>query len=329
MSKINKEMIVITGAYGFIGSCMIQLLNELGIENIIAVDDFNRPEKATNLEHKKFDQKIDREEFVDYLNQNGNEISAIYHLGARTDTAEFDYEIFEKLNIQYTKDIWNACVKFQIPLLYASSAATYGDGELGFDDAHNIVDDLKPLNPYGESKNVVDQWILKQTEFPPFWAGVKFFNVYGPNESHKERMASVIFHTFRQIKKTGAMKLFQSHRPDFGDGEQSRDFVYVKDVVKMCHFLIDKQPQNGLYNIGTGKARSFKDLASNTFTAQGLEPDISFIPTPEDIRDKYQYFTEANMSKLEQAGYDLSSTHSLEDGIKDYVQNYLMKDVKW
>jgi ADP-L-glycero-D-manno-heptose 6-epimerase len=198
-------------------------------------------------------------------------------------------------------------------------------GEHGYHDDHELVEKLKPLNPYGESKNEFDKWVLKQTSFPPFWAGLKFFNVYGPNEYHKGRMASVIFHAFYQIKETGKVKLFRSHHPQFKDGEQLRDFIYVKDVVDVIHFLMEQKPPSGLYNVGTGKARTFLDLAKSTFSALDLKPKIELIDTPADIRDKYQYFTEADMSKLRKAGYKKPFT-TLEKGIDDYVKNYLLPE---
>lgn len=234
-----------------------------------------------------------------------------------------DVNIFDQLNLNYSKQVWQFCSKYQIPLVYASSAATYGDGSLGFDDSHDLCAKLQPLNPYGKSKNDFDIWALSQKDAPPFWAGLKFFNVYGPNEYHKGRMASVIFHCFNQIQENGGMKLFRSHRPDFNDGEQSRDFIYVKDLLNVIDFLIEKQPQNGIYNLGTGKARSFLDLVNNTFHAMDIKPNIQFIDTPADIRESYQYFTEANMQKLKAAGYN-KDFHSLEEGIKDYVQQYLL-----
>ncbi|MCC7245354.1 MAG: NAD-dependent epimerase/dehydratase family protein, partial [Saprospiraceae bacterium] len=211
-----------------------------------------------------------------------------------------------------------------------SSAATYGLGETGYVDDHSLIPGLRPLNPYGQSKQDFDVWVLEQTTgakqaAPPHWAGFKFFNVYGPNEYHKGRMASVIMHTVRQIKATGGMKLFRSHRPDFSDGGQSRDFIYVKDVVDVLLFFMEKRPENGIYNLGTGKARSFLDLAVGTFNAMHLEPNISFIDTPADIRDTYQYFTEADMSKLRSAGYH-EPFYGLEAGIEDYVQRYLLPE---
>jgi len=315
-------MIVVTGAAGFIGSCLVSRLNKAGYDNIVVVDDFSKTEKAKNLEGKTISSKVGRKDFIKWLGDFGQEVDFIFHIGARTDTTEFNKEIFDELNVNYSIDVWNACVKFNIPLVYASSAATYGLGEHGYKDDHAVISELKPLNPYGDSKNDFDKWVLQQTVHPPFWAGLKFFNVYGPNEYHKGRMASVIFHAFRQINENGGMKLFRSHNPNYADGGQLRDFVYVKDVVGVCLFLMEQKPASGIYNLGSGKARTFLDLVKNTFTSMDHEENISFIDTPIDIRDKYQYFTEADMSKLLTAGYK-DGFHSLEEGVKDYVQNYL------
>ena len=291
-------MIVVTGAAGFISSCLVSFLNEKGFNDIVVVDDFSRADKNENLNGKTLVAKVSRDEFFAWADHFKDEIDFIFHLGARTDTTEFNKQIFDELNVQYSKQMWEYCTDNKIPLVYASSAATYGLGEKGYSDDHANVEDLKPLNPYGESKNEFDKWVLKQTDTPPFWAGLKFFNVYGPNEYHKGRMASVIMHAFYQISETGQMKLFASHNPDYKDGEQLRDFVYVKDVCKVCFYLMDKRPESGIYNLGTGTARTFRALAEATFTAMGKEAKISFIPTPEDIRDKYQYFKEAKMEKL-------------------------------
>ncbi len=315
-------MIVVTGAAGFIGSALVHFLNRAGFDNVLAVDDFSRADKNKNLDNKQLSHKIERFDFLNRFDEFAPKIKFIFHLGARTDTTEFDYSIFEKLNISYTQQLWKYCVNYQIPLVYASSAATYGLGELGYKDSEDIVGELKPLNPYGRSKNEVDIWVLAQEKTPPFWAGLKFFNVYGANEYHKGRMASVIFHAFHQIQNTGSMKLFRSHHPDFEDGKQLRDFIYVKDVAQVCLFLMENQPQSGLYNLGTGQARTFLDLVKSTFKALEHPEKISFIDTPADIRDKYQYFTEANMTKLRAAGYQMPFT-SLEEGVIDYVKNYL------
>jgi len=315
-------MIVVTGAAGFIGSCLVSRLNKDGKTDLILVDDFARDEKAPNLEGKKFTEKIDRDRFVEWFQENFRKIEIVYHIGARTDTTEFNKAIFDKLNVEYSKSLWNICTEHQIPLVYASSAATYGLGEHGYSDNHEVVAKLKPLNPYGDSKNDFDKWVLAQSICPPNWYGLKFFNVYGPNEYHKGRMASVIFHAFNQISASGGMKLFRSHNPDYTDGGQLRDFVYVKDVVDVILFLGKNKPLNGLYNLGTGEARTFLDLANNTFTSLNKASNVSFIDTPADIRDKYQYFTEADMSKLRKAGYS-APFHSLEEGVADYVKNYL------
>ena len=316
-------MIVVTGAAGFIGSCLVSRLNQAGHLNIVVVDDFSKKEKDKNLEGKTILAKVGRDGFIKWLNDFGQEVDFIYHIGARTDTTEFDVEVFNKLNLNFSKEVWNACVNFSIPLVYASSAATYGLGEHGYKDDHNVIPKLTPLNPYGDSKNDFDLWVLQQKVFPPFWAGLKFFNVYGPNEFHKGRMASVIFHAFGQIGKTGGMKSFRSHNVDYSDGEQLRDFVYVKDVVEVCTYLMESRPDSGIYNLGSGVARTFLDLAKNTFKSMEVEQNISFIDTPEDIRDKYQYYTEANMQKLIDSGYDKGFT-SLEDGVADYVKNHLI-----
>ncbi len=318
-------MIVVTGAAGFIGSCLVGKLNEAGYTNIVVVDDFSKTEKAANLDGKMLLAKVGRKDFIRWLQTFGEEVEFIFHIGARTDTTEFDKSVFDELNVSYSQAVWDACIQFNIPLVYASSAATYGLGEFGYKDDHSIVSKLKPLNPYGDSKNDFDKWVLDQKQTPPFWAGLKFFNVYGPNEYHKGRMASVIFHAFNQIGETGAMKLFRSHNPEYLDGCQLRDFVYVKDVVSVCLFLMEDQPESGLYNLGSGKARTFLDLAKNTFKNMNVTEAISFIDTPIDIRDKYQYFTEADMSKLVSQGYS-KQFHTLEEGVEDYVSNYLLKE---
>ncbi len=317
-------MIVITGAAGFISSCLVAKLNLNGFSDLVLVDDFSIIAKRACWEHKKYRTLVERDVFFEWLKNNQQQVEFIFHLGARTDTTEFDTKVFDELNLNYSKKIWQACVSYNIPLVYASSAATYGAGEFGYDDDETRIKDLQPLNPYGVSKNDFDKWALLQTEKPLFWAGLKFFNVYGPNEYHKGRMASVVYHAYHQIKNTGSMKLFKSHKKEFADGEQLRDFIYVKDVVEVCYFLMHLRKHSGIYNLGTGKARTFKSLAEQTFMAMNKAVNIEFIDIPSDIRDTYQYFTEANMLKLKNIGYH-SDFYSLEDGIEDYVKNYLMQ----
>ena len=320
--SLSCSMIVVTGAAGFIGSNLIAGLNKAGYRDLVLVDDFSRPDRSRNYEGKKYTELVHRKAFSDWLSRQHRHIQMVIHLGARTDTTEFNWEVFQELNLGYSQTVFTNCVEYGLPLIYASSAATYGLGELGYSDAHQVVGELQPMNPYGRSKNEFDHWVLEQEKQPFYWAGLKFFNVYGPNEYHKGRMASVVFHAHRQIRETGGMKLFRSHRPDFGDGEQARDFIYVKDVVDVILYLMEHRPESGLYNLGTGQARTFTDLVTSTFRAMDRDPVISFIDTPEDIRDTYQYFTEAEMEKLRKAGYEAPFT-SLEDGIDDYVRNFL------
>ena len=317
-------MIVVTGAAGFIGSVMVSRLNEENFKDLVLVDDFTKTEKSANLEGKTYTEKVPRNEFFTWLKQNQKFVQFIFHIGARTDTTEFNKAIFDELNFTYSQNIWKACVEYGIPLIYASSAATYGAGELGYADDEKLIPQLKPLNPYGESKNNFDIWALKQEQKPYFWAGLKFFNVFGPNEYHKGRMASVVFHAYHQIKSTGKMKLFRSHKTGIKDGMQIRDFIYVKDVVDVLFFLMNHRKNSGIYNLGTGKARSFLDLVNSTFSAMKITPDIEFIDIPEDIRDKYQYYTEAQMEKLRTIGYEKPFT-TLEVAINDYVNNFLAK----
>ena len=320
-------MIVVTGAAGFIGSCLIKRLNADNFNAIIAVDKFDNPVKNRNLEGARIQERVERSVFHEWLDKNNELVEFIFHIGARTDTTEFNKAIFDDLNVRYTKETWTRCVAYQIPLVYASSAATYGLGEIGFDDDESKVKKLMPLNPYGWSKLEFDIWALEQKEKPFFWAGLKFFNVYGPNEYHKARMASVVWHAFNQVKDAGKMKLFRSHNPKYKDGGQLRDFVYVKDVVDVCIFLMHHRKNSGIYNLGSGNARTFLDLTKAVFKAMNKPEDISFIDTPADIRDKYQYFTEAKMEKLKRIGYDKKFV-SLEEGVADYVSNYLLKDLK-
>ena len=321
-------MIIVTGSAGFIGSCLVSKLNNKGIKDIILVDDFSNEIKNKNIQNKTYLEKVERTVFFEWLKLHHSEVEFIFHIGARTDTTEFNIAVFDELNLNYSRKMWNACSEYNIPLIYASSAATYGDGKLGYNDDQALIGKLQPLNPYGVSKNEFDKWALKQDKQPPYWFGLKFFNVFGPNEYHKGRMASVVFHAFRQADKRtgghgdGVVKLFRSHNPDYPDGGQLRDFIYVKDVIDVMYFLMDHKKDSGIYNLGTGKARTFLDLANSTFAALNLPASIEFIDTPLDIRDKYQYFTEAKMEKLRSIGYN-RTFFSLESGIEEYVQGYL------
>lgn len=317
-------MIIITGAEGFIGSCLVAGLNAAGYHDLILVDDFGMPERALNLNNKSFNAKIPRTDLAQWIDENHPLIQFIFHIGARTDTTETNEAILKELNLDYTKMLWQKCVTWGLPMVYASSAATYGGGEFGYDDTDDMLPEkLVPLNLYGKSKNDFDQWALSQQQQPYFWAGLKFFNVYGPNEYHKGRMASVVLHAFNQLNQIGEVKLFKSHHPDYKDGGQLRDFVYVKDVVNVCLFLMEHRKNSGIYNLGSGKARTFNDLTKAIFTALNKPAKIEYIDTPIDIRDKYQYFTEAKMDKLKAIGYPNAFT-SIEDGVNDYVTNYLV-----
>jgi ADP-L-glycero-D-manno-heptose 6-epimerase len=335
----KNTCIVVTGAAGFIGSCLVGYLNEKGFRKLILVDDFTRKDKSANLEGKEFLTRVNRENFFQWAGKEKPPVHFVFHLGARTDTTEFDYSILRHLNLEYSEKIWAYCTPHKIPLIYASSAATYGSGEFGYEDREDNLDRLEPLNAYGISKNEFDKWAIarKSLGAPPCWAGVKFFNVYGPNEYHKKRMASVMFHSFHQIRQTGRVRLFRSHRPEYRDGEQLRDFIYVKDLLDVLFWMMEamlteipgrgkwQTKYNGLYNLGTGIARTFADLALAVFRGLDRVPDFDYIDMPPDIRDKYQYFTQAHMDKLRALGYD-RSFYSLEAGVADYVRNFLVKN---
>ena len=319
----NKPTLVITGAAGFVGSCLLAEYARKHTHHLVAVDDFSIERKQDNFIHASQVEFIDRSLFIDWFRQHATQVEAVLHIGARTNTTEQDLALLDRLNLNYSTHIWEICTTHQIPLVYASSAATYGNGEYGYSDDHALIPSLKPMNPYGQSKRDFDLWALAQEKTPPFWAGLKFFNVYGPNEYHKGRMASVVMHTFNQIQATGTMSLFKSHRADVADGYQSRDFVYVKDVVNVIVFLLEQQPNSAIYNLGSGEANPFFDLARFTFEAMGKEPQISFIDTPIDIRETYQYYTCAGMSKLRESGYT-KAFYTLKEGVFDYVQQYLL-----
>jgi ADP-L-glycero-D-manno-heptose 6-epimerase len=320
-------MIVLTGAAGFIGSYLARKLNDYRVRDIVLVDDFSRIDKERNLEGLRYVAKIDRKDLFEVLERDyAGKIDSVFHLGARTDTTEQDKSIFDSLNLEYSKKIWNYCSAKGINLIYASSAATYGDGSLGYDDRTH-PNDLKPLNPYGESKNDFDKWVMEQTESPSYWLGLKFFNVYGPGEFHKGRMASVVYHAYRQIKEKGKVRLFRSHRDDYADGEQKRDFIYVDDIAEFIWFAYKYQPKGGLMNMGTGQARSFLDLVNAVFSSLNMEPQIEFIDTPLDIRDSYQYFTQAEMHKLNNSNYP-KPFHSLEEGVSAYIRFLVQSEEK-
>ncbi|MBU6325878.1 MAG: ADP-glyceromanno-heptose 6-epimerase [Bacteroidetes bacterium] len=315
-------MIIVTGAAGFIGSCLAGELNRMGFQDLVLVDHFTSAEKMKNLEGKKYRCLVPRDQFFDWISGKESDVEFIFHIGARTNTAEQNLELLHELNVAYSQNIWKLCCRAQIPLIYASSAATFGMGKEGFSDEPSLLSSLLPMNPYGRSKQEFDLWVMEQKEQPFFWAGFKFFNVFGPNEYHKGRMASVVFHAFRQIRETGRVKLFRSHREGIADGDQKRDFIYVKDVLRVMLHFMQHRKNSGLYNLGTGNARSFRDLALAVFQSLDTKPEIDFIDTPEDIRDTYQYFTQADTKRLIAAGYHSGFT-ALETAVDDYVRHYL------
>ncbi len=316
-------MIVVTGGAGFIGSCLLSYLRKKGAGPLVAVDDFGKKEKEKNWKGIDRLLRVDRQNFFQWVKKSGSEIEFVFHLGARTDTSETDEAIFNELNLEFSKKMWEFCASKSIPLVYASSAATYGNAEHGFSDQSDIIPQLKPLNAYAQSKQDFDLWAMDQDLAPPSWYWLKFFNVYGPNEYHKGKMSSIIFHAYNQILKTDQVKLFRSHREDIEHGEQKRDFIYVKDVLSVLFFFYTKEPNSGIYNLGTGHARSFLDLSKSVFETLKKEPQIEFIDTPENLRPNYQYFTEARMNKLRDAGYH-HPFYSLEGGVSDYIREYLI-----
>jgi ADP-L-glycero-D-manno-heptose 6-epimerase len=316
-------MIVVTGAAGFIGSVLVKHLNDLGHQDLVLVDDFGTDNRYLNLRGLKYSEFINIDNFfAHHIWKAPVKIEAIYHMGACSDTTELNMDFLLKNNVHYTNQIFELCSKHKIPVCYASSAATYGSGENGYDDDHKKIEKLRPLNKYGYSKQLSDEWVLSQKKTPPKWFGVKFFNVYGPQEYHKGKMSSVVFQAFNQIKTDGKVKLFKSYKKGFKDGEQLRDFVYVVDVVKAMVGLINSKAPSGIYNLGTGHARSFHDLVKATFKAMDKKPNIEFIEMPNELKNQYQYFTEAKMKKLHLA-LPKFKFHSLEEGISDYVKNYL------
>lgn len=316
-------MIVITGAAGFIGSAIVWRLNQLGKNNIIIVDELGTDEKWKNLVNLDYEDFINKDVFIDKLETGPDfKIDAIIHMGANSSTTEKDADHLMKNNFEYTKKLALYSVNKNVRFVYASSAATYGDGSLGFDDKDELCKKLRPLNMYGYSKNLFDIWALKKNMLDKI-AGIKFFNVYGPNEYHKADMRSVVHKAFEQIRDTGKVRLFKSRHNDYKDGEQKRDFVYIKDAVDMTLFFLDNREINGLYNVGSGKARTWNDLVAAIFNALGKPVNIEYIDLPDHLANKYQYFTEAKLDKIKKAGYS-SEISSLEEGVTDYVKNYLI-----
>jgi ADP-L-glycero-D-manno-heptose 6-epimerase len=327
-------MLVVTGASGFIGSNLVAELNRRGRSDLLAVDDYPRlrgsarpaasPANARYLQSSQIAGLLDMQDLAGWLDRAGDQVEAILHLGACSDTTVTDRQWVMEVNYRYTQRLWQWCAQAARPLIYASSAATYGDGAAGYDD-ECLPNKYRPLNLYGESKHLFDLWALEQANTPPRWAGLKYFNVYGPHENHKGRMASVVYHGFQQIRDTGQIRLFQSHREGIPDGGQKRDFIFVQDVVEATLHFLDPSGSwnNGLYNVGVGCARTFSDLADAVFAALGRSPRIDYIPMPADLRSRYQYFTEAKVDKLRGAGFR-RPMRSLEEGVRQYVQDYLL-----
>lgn len=312
--------IVVTGGAGFIGSCIVRTLNDMGEDDIIIVDNINTSEKWINLRNKSYKEYIHKTDFLNRL-PDLKGITHIIHMGACSSTMENDFDYLYFNNFEYSKALWKYCTEKQINFLYASSAATYGDGSLGFDDKMNIKQ-LLPLNRYGYSKQLFDLWVEKETDFPKQQVGMKFFNVYGPNEYAKAGMASVVYHGYQQVKESGKVKLFKSYKDEYEDGGQLRDFLYVKDLCNVFQYFIKNSSINGLFNIGTGHAESFKTLGESIFKALGIKSNIEYIAMPEALRSKYQYYTKANIEKLREVGYN-NNFYNLEKGSEDYVTNYL------
>lgn len=319
-------MIIVTGGAGFIGSAIIWRLNELGTDKIIIVDELGKDEKWKNLVGLKFEDFVNKQVFIDYLRDEKilYKIDAILHLGAISSTTEKDADLLLSNNYNYTETLARFCLKNDIRFIYASSAATYGDGTKGFVDNEDNLESLRPLNMYGYSKQLFDLWAKRHGAFNKI-VGIKYFNVYGPNEYHKGDMRSVVHKAFEQVRDAGKVRLFKSRRPDYKDGEQMRDFVYIKDAVDMTLYFLENKEKNGLYNVGAGKARSWNDLVKSLFNSMGKPVNVEYIDLPDHLADKYQYFTEATLTKLRGAGYALPTT-SLEDGIADYIKNYLLKN---
>lgn len=319
-------MIIVTGGAGFIGSVLVKKLNERGHEDILLVDRLESDEKWRNMQNLKFTDFMHADDlFESDHSEIWESVTTVYHMGACSATTERNVDYLWENNVRYTQALIILSQKYNFPICYASSAATYGSGSMGYSDDHNEINKLRPLNAYGYSKQYVDQWILKEKSFPNNWYGVKFFNVFGPNEYHKGDMRSLVHKAFEQINETGKVKLFKSHKADFKDGQQLRDFIYVKDAAEAVINLVEKKCPSGIYNIGTGKARSFFDLVNATFDAMDIEPNIEFIDMPLSIRDQYQYFTQAEMSKFNSVVSDFKF-YSVEKAVSDYVKSFLVNE---
>jgi ADP-L-glycero-D-manno-heptose 6-epimerase len=321
----NKSMLVITGSAGFIGSALVWGFNGRGFDDILIVDSLGKDEKWKNLLNLRFQDFMDKDEFLIRLEKGelDSKVEDIIHMGACSDTMERDADFLLRNNYEYSKRLALWCLKRGKRLLYASSAATYGDGKMGFSDEHSLLPSLRPLNIYAYSKHLFDLWAYRNG-FLDRMVGLKYFNVFGPNEYHKGEMRSVIHKAYEQIKREGKIRLFKSYNPNFKDGWQMRDFIYIKDAIEATIFLYENKEARGIYNIGTGRARSFYDLAMAVFRALDVEPNIEFIDMPEEIRDKYQYWTQADISKLRKAGFEREFT-PLEEAVNDYIRNYLLK----
>lgn len=321
-------MIILTGGGGMIGSMIAWHLNTLmNFDDFVIVDDLINKQQENNFNKRKFIEYIEKDDLKKYLSDKKN-VSAVIHMGAISATTESNFNRLLQSNIRFSQALWHWCAENKVPFIYASSAATYGDGSVGYDDNESELDKLSPLNAYGYSKHFFDRWVQlelsKNQPTPPQWCGLKFFNVYGPNEYHKGRMASVVFHSFNQFKETNQIKLFKSEHPSYADGMQVRDFIYVKDAVKIIIFFLNNNNFSGLYNAGTGNAETFKALAEAVLiNTKGQPNDIKYIEMPNDLKGKYQYYTQATMNKINSIGFN-DNFMNLKEGVTDYLENYLL-----
>ena len=321
-------MIILTGGGGMIGSMIAWHLNtQMNFDDFVIVDDLINEQQENNFNKRKFIEYIAKDDLEKYLYDKKN-VSAVIHMGAISATTESNFNRLLQSNIRFSQALWHWCAENKVPFIYASSAATYGNGSVGYGDNESELDKLSPLNAYGYSKHFFDRWVQlelsKNQPTPPQWCGLKFFNVYGPNEYHKGRMASVVFHAFNQFKETNQIKLFKSEHPSYADGMQVRDFIYVKDAVKIIIFFLNNNNFSGLYNAGTGNAETFKALAEALLiNTKGQPDDIKYIEMPNDLKGKYQYYTQATMNKINSIGFN-DNFMNLKEGVTDYLENYLL-----